>query len=157
MTQILGATGAPLLRVGGPAAFREYTKGDIRCALQWFTDPEQSLDEEPSMFITCPSRSKGVFVIPLRDLHQFVDPMGNYAAKFAAAKAIEIAECLGLDVTSRSTMTFLMDSLYEILPDLLKMPPKPFGMRLDGSAERPGMTATIFQEGKAIAEHQTIQ
>lgn len=157
---ILGASGKPMVRIGGQAAFRSFWKGDIAVSLQWFTDEDQYLDEEPSMFIVAPKRTGSnppVFIIPLRDLNQFVTPMGNYDGMVGMRKALEICGHLQLDPTSRSTVTAIADILYETLPELLKMPPKPEGMRLNGDAEKPGTTVSLIADGKVVIEKQVMQ
>lgn len=154
---ILGPNGKSYTVVGGDAAFRKFWKHDIAVSMQWYTNEDEWLDEEPCMFISCPSRSKAAYIIPLRDLHQFVTGAGNYDARNAAEVALRIANHIGVDPTSRSSMHAIMDVLYENLPDLLKMPPKPEGMRLDGTYERPTTEVTLHQDGKAVLQTQLLQ
>lgn len=150
-------TQRPMTVVGGPAAHRTFWKRDIFVSMQWYTDQDQWLDEEPAMFISCPRVSKAAYIIPLRDLHQFVTGTGNYDRNAGMEVALKIAEHLGVDPTSRSTMFAIMDVLYENLPDLLKMPPKPEGMRLDGGYVRPEVEVTLHQDGKAVMQTQILQ
>ena len=97
--------------------------------MQWYTNEDEWLDEEPCMFISCPSRSKSRVHHSAAGLASIRHGNRQLRCPQRGQVALRIANHIGVDPTSRSSMHAIMDVLYENLPDLLKMPPKPDGMR----------------------------
>jgi hypothetical protein len=163
MSGILDAYGNTWTRVCEDASWKKLKKGDVVANFQWFTNEAMGLTNEPAILFTCPARSKGqnVAIITNREVHRYVLPGGGDRAKTddraIMTKAFQIAGALGLDPFSRTDIFSVCDLIYQGLQELQMMPPKPSGMRNDGSATKSIGTAEIVQDGKVISSQEVMQ
>lgn len=164
MSGILDAYGNTWTRVCDDASWKKISKGSVVVNFQWFTNEAMQLTNEPAMLFTCPTRGKGqnVAIITLGELGRYID---TYNGKDRATlnvpntmlKAMQIVEAIGLDVFSRSDVHAVMDLIRDGLQELLNMPPKPAGMRNDGSAMQSIGAAEIVENGKVIKSEEILQ
>ncbi|WP_422097489.1 hypothetical protein [Variovorax sp.] len=125
---LLGPRGTPMVELGGERAWRQYTKGDIVCSLQWLDlqaqDPAFPEDGPiPCMVLYHAFRrmETGAHVIPQRYAYLYGAREGKPTFHFFRA-VVDACETIGFDRNDKSAQHRMMDLVVEALPDLILMP-----------------------------------
>jgi len=128
MTSLLGPRGTPMVELGGERAWRQYSKGDIVCSLQWLDlrahDPE--FPEEgpvPCMVLFHAFRRMhtGAHVVPQHYAYLYGAREGKPTPHFFRG-VVDACETVGFDRNDKAAQFRMMDLVVEALPDLIAMP-----------------------------------
>lgn len=105
--------------VPGKDAWKTVTKGEIVGNLQWYED-------EPCLVLTSarPKPGGGVFIIAESAIPRYVASHGR-GERHAAKAALFAAMRLGYARTDKYVIHNILDCIYDWLPHLVEMPPKP--------------------------------
>lgn len=145
-SEIIGANGAALYGVGGPAAYKTYERRGFCVSMEW-------LDGEPCMLIW-PIRGQdaGVFGITLSSASKYADPSGHPTREcFRQCRSalLEVLGGSGIDVEVYALVDVVMDGMNA----LLTMPPAPLAVRnADKAAPIWEITEIDKESGKTIRE-----
>jgi hypothetical protein len=146
---ILSPTGRQMFKVGD-LAFAQFRAGDYHVSIEWLAEGRQC---EPIMAIWSPtSRDGGVFGICLSSASKYADPSGK-PTREAFIEALHALPTLG-----RATIDIevykLLDVILRHIPDLIRCPPAPPGVRQQ-EAQGAFLEVTRKDEnGKTIEEVQ---
>ncbi|WP_213956331.1 hypothetical protein [Variovorax sp. dw_954] len=152
---LLGPRGTPYVELGGERAWKQYTKGDIVCSLQWIDlqaqDPEFPEDGPiPCMVIFHAFRrmETGAHVIPQRFAYLYGAREGKPTPYFFSA-VVNACETVGFDRNDRAAQHRMMDLVVEAMPELILMPTQQ-PSALEIKSHRLGIEATVRNGGKTI-------
>lgn len=154
-TSLLGPSGTPYVELGGERAWRQYSKGDMVCSLQWLDlqaqDPE--FPEEgpiPCMVLFHAFRrmETGAHVIPQRYAYLYGAREGKPTLHFFRA-VVDACETLGFDRNDKAAQHRLMDLVVEAMPDLILMPSEQ-PTALEVQRQRLGIEVTARNGGKTL-------
>lgn len=125
---LLGPRGTPMVELGGERAWRQYTKGDMVCSLQWLDlkahDPNFPEDGPiPCMVLFHAFRrlETGAHVIPQRYAYLYGAREGKPTPYFFSG-VVNACETLGFDRNDKAAQFRMMDLVVEAMPDLIFMP-----------------------------------
>ena len=152
---LLGPAGTPYVNLGGERAWRQYTKGDMVCSLQWIDlqahDPNFPEDGPiPCMVLFHAFRrvEAGAHVIPQRYAYLYGARDGKPTPHFFRA-VVDACETMGFDRNDKAAQFRCIDLVVEAMPDLILMPseqPTP----LEIKRHRLGIEVTARNGGKTL-------
>lgn len=152
---ILGTSGRPMVELGGAAAWKQYTKGDIVGSLQWvdlraYGETHED-GPEPVLAIFAANRrmDAGAYLIPATAAHQYADNRGNPTMRLMGT-AMKAAITLGFH-PDRATVYRIADLVVDAIPDLVRMP-STANVDAVPAAPKYGIEATLSVNGKAVVE-----
>lgn len=124
MNNILGASGRPMVELGGTFAWRQFIKGDLVISLQWLDLREQGQGDGPepvmSLFPANRRVDAGAFVVPQAKAYEYLDSKGNPTPHLMGA-AFKACVAMGSE-PDKALIHRIMDAIYEGMPDLIRMP-----------------------------------
>lgn len=152
---LLGPRGTPLVDLSGARAWRQFTKGDMVCSLQWLDlqaqDPE--FPEEgpiPCMVLFHAFRrlETGAHVIPQRYAYLYGARDGKPTFHFFRA-VCDACETIGFDKNDKAAQFRMLDLVTEAMPDLILMPTEQ-PAALEIKRHRLGIEVTARNAGKTL-------
>ncbi|QNK66078.1 hypothetical protein [Variovorax sp. PAMC26660] len=152
---LLGPRGTPMVELGGERAWRQYTKGEIVCSLQWLDlqaqDPAFPEDGPiPCMVLFHAFRrlNTAAHVIPQRYAYLYGAREGKPTFHFFRGVA-DACETLGFDRNDKAAQHRMMDLVVEAMPDLIRMPTDQPNA-LEVQRHRMGIEVTARAGGKTL-------
>lgn len=152
---ILSTSGAPMFRVGGAAAWKQYHKHGYVISLEWMRNPD-TRRVEPVMLIWSAignSADMGVWGCFRSAGSRFATPANEPTSRMLA-EAVEALETLG-----RANLAFevhqFVDTVMEYMDDLVQMPMAPLELRAAPIAGAPMWEITHHERdnpNKVISE-----
>lgn len=126
---ILDASGAPMFRVGGATAWRQYHKHGYVISLEWMRNPD-TRRVEPVMLLWSAignSADMGVWAMFRSAGSQFATPQNEPTPRMLAEA------CQALPILGRASLQFevhqFVDTVMEYMDDLVQMPVAPVQLR----------------------------
>ncbi len=156
---ILGPTGLPIVDLGGSRAWRQFTKGDITCSLQWIDLQAFNPDYEEEGPVPCMclfhahrrSIETSTYVIPQSAAYKFIRTDGQGPTiYFNNAVALAVIE-MGFGPNDKSAMYRVIDLIRDHLPDLFAMSGQQ-PAELDIKPQIMGIEATVKVNGKTVKQ-----
>lgn len=151
---ILGTSGRPVVELGGTSCYRQFTKGDIVCSLQWLDIGGEDGPEPVAAIFPAHRRvDAGAYVIPQANAYAFFKPNGTPTAHLASAAFNAVQHINGFP--DRMTGFRVMEVLLDAAPDLVAMPSTmPTNLQAQYDAQKPvyGIEAKATLNGKVIKE-----
>lgn len=152
---LLGPRGMPLVELGGERAWRQYTKGDMVCSLQWLDLQSQDEAFPEAGPIACMvlyhafrRLETGAHVIPQRYAYLYGASEGKPTFHFFRA-VCDACETLGFDRNDKAAQHRMMDLVIGAMPDLILMPSEQPGA-LEVQRHRLGIEVTVKAAGKTL-------
>ncbi len=156
---LLGPRGTPYVELGGERAWRQFTKGDITCSLQWIdlqaqdpAFPEAGPIPCMCLFHSFRRMETGAHVIPQRYAYLYGANEGKPTDHFYRA-VIDACETIGFDRNDKAAQHRVMDLVLDAMPDLILMPseqPKP----LEVKPQSQGIEASVTINGHKAHEER---
>ena len=153
---LLGQSGRPFVELGGAAAWKTFTKGDIVASLQWldlrsFGSPEDGLEPVLALFAAHRRVDTAAYVVPQRSAFQFANRDGS-PTKHLLGSAFKAAVTMGFH-PDKATVHRIIDVIVDAMPDLIRMA-SAAPADLEATLERPlyGIEATASVNGKVVKE-----
>lgn len=149
MSAVLGASGRPMLELGGERAWLQRVKGDICVTYQWLHAGQREPSACIVLFPTTMKMDGGAYCIPQENAHAYADNRGNPTPQLVAS-AFNAAISMGF-FPDKSTVHRIVDIIIDGIPDLIRMPSE---MPKSLEIARPvlGIEARASIDGKTIAE-----
>lgn len=148
---LVGASGRPLVCLGGSQALRTYRKGEVVLALQYLHCGEPETEPCMALFAANPSPTLGgAYVIPQRNAHLHATNQGHATPELMGA-AFKACVAMGLH-PSKSLVHQIMDVVLDAVPELLRMPSIPASAAPEPKRLVHGIELSAKVNGKTVHE-----
>lgn len=156
---LLGPRGTPYVELGGERCWKQYTKGDMTCSLQWIdlqkqdpAFPEAGPIPCMCLFHSFRRMDTGAHVIPQRYAYLYGAREGKPTDHFYRA-VVDACETVGFDRNDKAARHRMMDLVLEALPELILMPSEQ-PSQLEIRAHRTGIEASVTINGRKAHEER---
>lgn len=155
MTSILGTSGRPMVELGGERAHKTQTFGDIVASLQWLDLGAQGSGDGPeavlALFPASRRMDTSAFVLPAANAFEYLDARGN-PTLLLRSRAFAAAAAMGFH-PDKATVHRVMDVIWSVMPDLIRMPSDPPDLaEIERAKPRFGIEASVKVNGTTVKE-----